>query len=441
MNYREAVQYIESLSLNTEKRPSLERIEKFLFCNDSPQNKFKSMHVAGTNGKGSTVAMVASILRTGGLKTGRFIGPHLLRLNERFHINGQPITDDELAKQVTRLKEKNDRFAKEYPVLGSLSWFEFLTAIAFFYFADNSVEAAAIEVGLGGRYDATNVLKNIYASGITNIAFDHERILGSSLEEIAAEKAGIIKPGVPIVTGASGVALKVIAEKAKQLNSPLMICNSENNYNFATNKIMGASLKQIEHEICRHGLYQYDNSALALNLISTAGLFDSESSDNGKQIIVLEKALDALKNLYWPGRFQIVHSENLVLDCAHNPACIQSLRNSLDALLGEQPFHFIFACYSDKDGATMVKSLLTPGDYLYLVEPLGLRPFFPNEALANIAEEIGVSAILARSIADALLQAKAKRKKSEYIVATGSFSVIKTVMENLGWRTVEDGIK
>jgi folylpolyglutamate synthase/dihydropteroate synthase len=116
------------------------------------------------------------------------------------------------------------------------------------------------------------------------------------------------------------------------------------------------------------------------------------------------------------------------------------LRNSLDTLLGEPRYHFIFACYADKDGTTMLKTLTKPGDCLYFAEPIGLRPFFPNKTLANTAQEIGVSATINSSINDALLQAKAKRKKNEYIVATGSFSVIKAVMENLGWQTVEDGI-
>ena len=228
MDYQQAIKYLEDLALLEQKRPSLpglKRIQAFLYYYNTPQNSFMSFHVAGTNGKGSTVAILDSILRQSNFKVGRFTGPHLLRFNERFHLNGKAISDQELAVLVFDLKQKSEIFASLNAELGALSWFEFLTALAFFYFAQSGIDVAVIEVGLGGRFDATNVLQKLYATGITNIGLDHQNILGSKLEDIAIEKAGIIKANIPIITAASEPALSVIAHRAAELNAKLI--NSE----------------------------------------------------------------------------------------------------------------------------------------------------------------------------------------------------------------------
>ena len=433
MNHQEAIQYIESLALIPGKRPGLGRIEKFLSCHGSPQHAFTALHVGGTNGKGSTVAMLDSILREGKLKVGRFTGPHLLQFNERFHINGQSVSDSEFVQRLSTLKTQSELFAERFPELGLLSWFELLTAFAFSYFADQAVDIAVIEVGLGGRFDATNVLQKLYATGITNIALEHEHILGNSLEEIAMEKAGIIKAGIPIITGAVEPALSVLSKRAAELQAKLIVCSPPEPEkpkldSGRDDQIIFSELEKIKADICRHGGYQYANALLALNMLragnlleySTTGSAGANNVDKKEtKKIPLDKALQGLKNFYWPGRFQIIESENMILDGAHNPAGVKALRESLDYLFPGQRFHFVFACYADKDGQLMLRNLVQPGDSLYLGTLSGKRSFFANLALAAYAEEFKVPTSIHSTVGEALAEAKIKRRQGEFIVVAG----------------------
>ena len=413
--------------------------------------------------------MLDSMLREGNLKIGRFTGPHLLQFNERFHINGQAVSDSEFTKRVLTLKTQSDLFAERFPDLGGLSWFELLTAFAFSYFADQGVDLAVIEVGLGGRFDATNVLQKLYATGITNIALEHEHILGSSLEKIAMEKAGIIKAGVPVVTGAVQPALGILTRRAADLQSKLIVCSqfdqvgSRSNFDQDTsfpqlNAVVLPGLEKIKEDICRHGIYQYENAVMAVSMLAASDLLDCSTADgascaklvetgrDGRNLnelmtrkISIKKAWQGLKNFYWPGRFQIIESENIILDGAHNPAGIKALRQSLDYLLPSQRFHFIFTCYADKDGLAMVKNLVQPQDILYLGMLSGNRSFFDNSNLASCAEELSVARSIHSTIGEAFEEAKRRRCSGEFIVVTGSFSLIKTIMQTLGWTTVADG--
>ncbi|MBX9724156.1 MAG: hypothetical protein K2X81_22300, partial [Candidatus Obscuribacterales bacterium] len=199
MNYEEAIEYIESL-MPTVLKPGLERFQLFMNENASLQDQVQSVHVAGTNGKGSVLSILAETLKESGLKTGRYTGPHLLAYNERIAINDCMISDSDFAALMSELRAKSEDFGKRHPQHGILSWFELLTAMAFFYFAKNKTQAATYEVGLGGRWDATNVLAAPIATAIVSISLDHTHILGSTESQIAAEKAGIIKTGVPLVT-------------------------------------------------------------------------------------------------------------------------------------------------------------------------------------------------------------------------------------------------
>jgi dihydrofolate synthase / folylpolyglutamate synthase len=446
MDYQQAILYIEELALIEQKRPSLpslERIQAFLAYYNSPQDSFTSFHVAGTNGKGSTVAILDSILRQSQFKVGRFTGPHILRFNERFHVNGQPIADEELATLVSEVKQKSEKFASSHPELGALSWFEFLTVLAFFYFAQSGVDIAVIEVGLGGRFDATNVLTKLYATGITNIGLDHQKILGSTIEEIAMEKAGIIKASVPIVTAASEPALSVITKRATEMNAKLTDSNEQNMERSNKYAKILTALSKIKNDLNHHGLYQYQNALTALCMLTESGLlsFDTTNGTKSKTAnnqITLESGLKGLQDFYWPGRFQLIESEQIILDGAHNPAGIKALRESLDYLYPGEHFHFIFACYHDKDGFTMLSNLLKPGDRLYLVDLLAKRSFFSLTALAEHASTLGVEVDIFSDVQQGLTSAKTHRNKEQPIVATGSFFLLKELTQLLGWTTVED---
>src|SRR4030095_5740507 len=245
--------------------------------------RFGSIHVAGTNGKGSTVAMLDAVLRGAGMRVGRFTGPHLLRWNERFHVDGQPITDAQFADLATRTRLLSEDFGSRHPQFGALTWFEFLTVMAFFLFAEAGVEVAVFEVGLGGRWDATNVLSSPLAVAITNVDLDHTQILGDTVRAIAAEKSGIIKPGVPVVTAAVGEALEVVASTAFRKRAPLFHCQPPNSIAvlddkgagadlFSMAKPMLAALLDTRTRLSLAGGHQQLNALVVLGLLIASGL-------------------------------------------------------------------------------------------------------------------------------------------------------------------------
>jgi len=436
MNYQETVRYIESLSPTLE-RPGLQRIEAFLALYGSPQNSFPCLQVGGTNGKGSSAAMLDSILRAKGLRVARYTGPHLLRWNERFHLDGKPIHDADFARRATDLKELSERFAFANPQLGPLTWFEFLTALAFFFFAESKIDLAVIEVGLGGRFDATNVIAKPLVTAITNVSLDHTHILGGTVEEIAREKAGIVKAKVPVVTAAKPPALEIIASIAKELNAPL----TRSSTNFEPSRFFGLnavddfsqeSNSQVYLTIGNRlaGSYQSANLMLVLEILKEASLLPTSYA-------CLKKALE---EVYWPGRFQILEPLRLVLDGAHNLAGAQALRESLQKLYPGQKFRFVFACYANKNGPAILQELLTSGDWAYFSEIAGRRNSFSKSALAKYAKAMGVKASTHGSIAQAVSCALNERQGAEYVVATGSFATVKETMIKLGWQTVENGL-
>jgi dihydrofolate synthase / folylpolyglutamate synthase len=439
MDYQESIRYLECLAPTLE-HPNLRRIEAFLEANGSPQESLAALHVGGTNGKGSTVAILDSVLRAGELKVGRFIGPHLLRWNERFHIDGQPIQDDQFAWQASRLRDLSEEFARKNAEFGPLTWFEFLTAMAFFFFAERKVDVAVFEVGLGGRFDATNVIKRPLAVGITNVSLDHTRILGDTIEKIAVEKAGIIKPNTPVITAAVSPAFEVIRAKAIEQDAPLIDCAATQNlegggdhcYLQPFNEILAAASKNR-----LLGAYQRSNTLVALEMLRNAGFVANGSQPHGLSLGAIRHGLE---NVYWPGRFQVLESPRIILDGAHNAAGAQALRSSLDELFPGERIHFVFSCYANKEGTAILDSLLKPGDRLYVGEAKLQRAVFPKASLAKYAERLGVLAGVYDSIEQAFRQALRGRQGGEQVVITGSFATIKAVVMSLGWTKVEDGL-
>jgi len=290
MNYLASLEYLESLS-PTRQPPCLERVAEFMREVGQHQDRVRSIHVAGTNGKGSTVAMLDAVLRGAGMRVGRFTGPHLLRWNERFHVDGQAISDQDFADLATRIRHRSEEFGSRHPEFGTLTWFEFLTVMAFFYFAESGVDVAVIEVGLGGRWDATNVLSAPLAVGITNVDLDHTQILGDTVRAIAAEKSGVIKPGVPVVTAAVGEALDVVAATALRNRAPLLHCQSPDvisilnggesgAYKFSRAERVPAALLDTRYDLSLAGGHQQLNALVVLGLLIASGLYKQLSGNS-----------------------------------------------------------------------------------------------------------------------------------------------------------------
>jgi dihydrofolate synthase/folylpolyglutamate synthase len=349
--------YLESLE-KFGMNLGLKRITYLLDNLGNPQRQFKSIHIAGTNGKGSTAAMIASILKKAGYKVGLYTSPHIFEYTERIQINGKQISDKDFKLGLNIISEipspsgrgwRPERKRVRAGVHPTV--FEALTAVAFWYFARKQVDFAVVEVGLGGRLDATNVLVPL-VSVITNIDLEHTEVLGRSLSKVAAEKAAIIKPGVPVVTAEiKPAALKVMKRGAMKYGSLLF-------------KVEGYDSVKIPHLLGEH---QKLNAACAVSAIRLARIN-----------VTRPQIRNGLKRAYWPGRFQIISRKPLViLDGAHNPAGIKALIKTV-----QQNFHgkftVIFGCQKTKDYKRILAELkpliseliITRSSHLQAQDPL-----------------------------------------------------------------------
>jgi len=322
LNYKKAVELLTSagkfhISLG------LERISAILELLGNPQDKLNCIHVAGTNGKGSVCAILSSILTTAGKKTGLYTSPHLFKYTERIQICGEAISDEDFANyvfEISGLADKNNI---------DLTEFEILTAVMFKYFADNKVDVVVLETGLGGRFDATNVIKKNLCSIITHIDFDHTERLGNTIEKIACEKAGIIKKDCPCIVFEGLEVYRDIADKKEAL------------------LVVIAPFANPE-KLALKGIHQQENLSLALAAIETVFPEISQTQID-----------EGLQNVKHPCRFQYIKDKNLIIDGAHNPNGINALMQNLDIYYPGIQRRFIFGCLKNKDYQQMVNTICT----------------------------------------------------------------------------------
>lgn len=307
----------------------LDRMFKIMDLLGNPQDKLNCIHVAGTNGKGSVCAILSSILTCAGQKVGLYTSPHIFKYTERIQICGNPIADDDFVKYVFEISDLADKNNID------LTEFEVLTAVMFKYFYDNDVDVVVLETGLGGRFDATNIIKRNLCSIITHVDFDHTERLGNTIDEIASEKAGIIKPNCPCIVFEGR---EVYRDVTDELGSLLLMVAP-----FAPTT-----------ELALKGSYQQENLSLALAAIE-------EVFPEVPQAVIDE----GLRRVKHPCRFQYIEDKNLIIDGAHNPNGINSLRQSLDMYYPNTNRRFIFGCLKNKDYTKMVQSLFMQGDEIY----------------------------------------------------------------------------
>lgn len=313
----------------------LDRISKVLGVFDNPQDKLKYIHVAGTNGKGSTCAILDSILREAGYRVGLYTSPHIYSYTERIKINGTEISEDEFASIFEEVQVEAEKLKIH------LTEFEVLTVIMFLYFFRNNVEIVIMETGLGGRFDATNVIKENLCSIITQIDFDHTERLGKTIDEIAFEKAGIIKPNCPVITS---MGYEPLRDKADEVDALFVLTSP--------------FVPQVFVEsLALKGLHQIENLALALTAINHLFSDIDEST--------IKKGLQKIKH---PCRFEYFADKNLIVDASHNPNGINALRENLDYYFPNQKRRFIFGCLKNKDYEKMMNILFEEDDEIYLNE-------------------------------------------------------------------------
>lgn len=384
MNYEEAVAYIEETPKFTTKN-SLDHTKECLKRLGNPQEKFKVIHVAGTNGKGSTCAFLTSVLREAGYSCGLFTSPHLVEINERFQINEENIDNDTFLKAFTKVKALSDALVAEgnyHP-----TYFEMLFLMGMLIFAEAGVDYVTLETGLGGRLDATTSVENPVACVITSISFDHMQYLGDTIEKIAWEKAGIIVPGVPVIfDGNNKKAAEVIRKRAEELGSPAYEVQRENTHILKIDQggidfsLKNAYYGDMVFSIPFIARYQVMNGALALTVMD---VLKEELN------VPLGKIQNGMKNTRWQGRMETV-MPGVIVDGAHNEDGIEKFVETAAHFQDEFPLTLLFSAVDDKDYKDMIHTICSRISFRSIVvTQVGGYRLVPAHKLAEIFRESG----------------------------------------------------
>lgn len=428
MNYSQTLDYLFS------RLPMYQRIGAAAYKADlnntikicqtlgNPQNKLKCIHVAGTNGKGSTSHMIAAVLQKAGYKVGLYTSPHLLDFRERIKINGKLIPKEYIVDFVEQYKTKFEAIEP--------SFFEWTVGLAFDYFSNKEVDVAVIEVGLGGRLDSTNVI-NPVVSVITNIGLDHMNLLGDTLQKIAAEKAGIIKARKPVVVSQYQTELVgIFSDKAKELKAPIQFASKE--FKVIESKKEGEYLQvslldkktniTTKYQLDLTGTYQVKNLIgviAALKVIAESGFIINEDD--------IQKALsNVVKLTGLLGRWQTLSEKPLVIcDTGHNEDGIKEVLQNL-SLYSYKQLHFVLGVVNDKDISSILK--LLPKDAIYYFTKASIPRALPESELKLKAEELGLRGNTYPTVEEALRAAKEKSKTNDLIFVGGSTFIVADVL-------------
>lgn len=380
MKFKKAMDFLNSLpGLRDEWK--LEDMQELMDKLGNPEKELKVIHVTGTNGKGSVAAMISSILTDAGYKIGTYTSPHLKRFSERIKINNEEINERDIVKYVDKIK----------PFVNGHSYFEVATAMAFIYFRDSKVDFAVMEVGMGGRLDATNVCNSII-SVITNIGIEHRQHLGETVRDIAKEKAGIIKPDTYCVTAADGEALETIKEVCKNKNTELFT---------ATPTGLKLNLK---------GDFQKLNAGIAIKAIKRLKHYSIN--------IPKKNIIDGLLKVKWPGRFEFLEN-NLLIDCAHNPDGINVLVKEVKKLKYNRLI-LVIGVSSDKDYKLMLDEIIPMADKVIITKYHDERALDPKK----IAKYCYKESEIIDNVNDAIKKAKSIADKQDLILVAGSIYLI-----------------
>ena len=416
MDYAEARRALQGLP-SLKVKPGLERVLRLLEHLEHPERSFPAIHIAGTNGKGSVAAMLSSVLSRAGHRVGRFTSPDLIDFRDRISVNNEWISEEEFAAQVERisplLTDTTDR-----PTL-----YEVLTAVALSHFAAHSVDLAVVEVGLGGRYDSTNVVRPILTI-LTTVDLDHTDLLGDTIGKIAWEKAGIAKEGVPFLIGnLPPEAKRVVLEECEEVGAPLSsvtditLRNTLRNLEYAAYKVIATSLPE-SVKIPLVASYQQENLRLVLKAVielQRSGLAIPNSA-----------IISGLAATSWPGRFEVVGRDPLiVLDGAHNPHAIRALAGEVKSLFPQRDKrHLLFGVLADKDYASMADTLFPLFSHVTLTRSASPRALDPD-VLAGLAKKLSGDHSVTGSVAEGLSFARAGLGRDDALLIAGSLTVVR----------------
>lgn len=423
MTYEETIAYIHSVNWRG-SRPGLSRITALLAALGNPEKSLHCVHIAGTNGKGSTSAMLGSILREAGYRVGMFTSPYIETFNERIMYDGKPIADDDLCRLVSMIAPIAE--AMDDPP----TEFELITALGFVYFKEKACDVVVLEVGMGGRLDSTNVIDDPYLSIITGIALDHENFLGNTVEKIAYEKAGIIKKGVPVLYGGELPVVKdIMTEVAEEKNAPIFITDraslSVKKADFSGTVLDYDGMKDLQLPLL--GLYQPRNLATvvtAAKILNTRGLVISEAHIR-----------EGIAKTKWKARFEVLSEKPLFLfDGSHNMQGIDAACEAFAHYFGKQKLYLVTGVMADKAYDAMADKLLCFAQKVFTVTPDNPRALAADD-LALLYRQKGVDAESFSSVGEAVAAAVREALHEGYAVAAlGSlymYGEVKTALEKL----------
>jgi len=407
----------------------LGRMRELMAILDNPQEEYPCIHIAGTKGKGSVSALCASALRAGGHRVGLYTSPHLEDYAERIQVDGAPIAHAELVSLVNELKPILDQ-------IPNVTTFEITTALAFLHFARQHVTAAVIEVGLGGRLDATNIITPRVAV-ITSLSYDHTAILGDTLAEIAGEKGGIIKPGAPVVLSPQqDEARQVIERIAKERSSPLTEVGRDILFQRVSQSVEAGQTLRVWPAPVNSGSEETPPLLLTIPLLghhqveNAATAYAALRAARANGITVSDADIQSgFAQVYWPARFEILQREPpLVIDSAHNPDSALKLRLTLDEIFPDRPVVLVFGASEDKDIGGMFAELLPRVRQLIVTQSFHPRASDPAH-LQELAQGYGREVILVPKVEDALDEALRLAGKSALVLVTGSIFIAAAVRE------------
>lgn len=429
LNYKEAVDYIEEIPKFTAKNP-LDHTRELLKRMGDPQNRMKVIHVAGTNGKGSVCAYLDAMLRKGGYRVGLFTSPHLVKINERFRINGKMVSDQvflDAFRRVMAVVEQAKAQGLDHP-----SYFETLFLMGVLIFADARVDYLILETGLGGRLDATNTVEKPLACIITSISLDHVEYLGNTISSIASEKAGIIKPGVPVIyDGHNPEAAGVIGKRAEELGSPSYAL-TENQYEMVSNTRDGI----VFSFHCRHcdavtisipyiAAYQMMNASLAF---FTMELLKEEHG------IPVEQLVEGIRETRWEGRMETI-LPGVIVDGAHNQDGVRRFVETACHFRKDHEITLLFSAVCDKDYESMIRTVcesIRP-KAVVATEIWGSR-VVPAETLARLFAECGCSHTIACQNVGEAFEEALKQKGDGMLFCVGSLYLVGEIKDYLNRR-------
>lgn len=417
MNYEEARVYLDSISKYGSVL-GLDNMKELLGRLGDPQNDLKFIHISGTNGKGSVLAYLSTVLSASGYRTGRYLSPTLFSYRERIQVDGERIEKEALARMMTRIRDAAEAMAKEGK--GQPTVFEQETALSFLYFREKECDLVVLETGLGGTLDATNVITTGILEVIAPIGMDHIGVLGNTLEEIAENKAGIIKPHTCVVSAVQEpAAAAVITRVCREQRCSVTFVEAEalKNVCYGYEKQIFSYKEWKNIEISLAGSYQVENAALALDAVEAL-------CDLGYGLPEATVRTGFLET-QWRGRFTVLGKDPVfILDGAHNPPAAKVLRESLELYFAGRNLYYIFGVFSDKDYRKVIEITAPLAKHIVTVQTPGNSRALPAEELLKEVKKVQPDAQMADSISEAVEKCLGLAEKEDVIVAFGSLSYL-----------------